>query len=1207
VTTDDFLLDQVERSQEQLTRRRRDGRSRRRQLSIVVGLALLLVTALIAPSLVSHSSIGRSILVSALSGYGLQSSVEAMRIGWVTPLRISGLQLRGAAGSEVKIDQFDMDLTVTDLLAGLADQLGQISVRGVKVRCAMQEGRCNLEDDFQALLEPSGDEPSAITATLELQDISVAMTDAVSGGTWLVTQSNAKVEITSDRMQATLAGVLSEPSGSGGSLQGSIEYASAPRSGSEPGGEAAPVTNPWGLEIQSESLPLSVISLVRRRFPAAASAIPRTIHGDATGSVRLVGLSDGTTEMAVRGLQIRNLTAADEGSRVWNNGLATLDGDLVLVGQRVIGRQLRASTDFASATVDGAFSRSFSLVGSQDNPLRWLEAIDGTATAEIDLAAFDRSLPGILPLRDEAQIISGRLAARVDSSPAGTARRSQLSIRSDALRARAQGGAVVIDPIELTANVSTDQGQLKAERFEWKSAFGSAIGQGDLRSGMADFEIDFGRLTAMLRPIVQISETTLAGATRGNIKWNASSDKVWRLLGTANASNLLITLPSGHTLKRPSLHGEIEAVGRWGGQSLEELSSASLTLASSGLDVQAELVEPVASPAASVWMPVRVQGQGRIETLAETLGPWLPAEIHDCSGGFALHARADVSASAMRLTSAALELTEPRVAYAQRYFSQPAVKVHFDGDYHWPSQDLQARSLTVVGDAFSMAAKGDATAREMQLEVKWRAKLERLQGSLRKQIASRTATVQQVGHRPAAATDDWLVMGDCQGGFKLRGQDGQLDLQLDASGSDIAVIQPPQASAGFQTVGPMPRATGTALPHALDNGSRVVWSEPNLKIDGRIRYDQRSGVVQADSLQMAGDWFATTLGGRAIWNDTAGEVELSGPARLKMEEVARRLSSLAGTQIRAAGIHESPLEIRLVRQPAGELAMTVRGNLGWEASEVAGVTLGPASIPVRLTETSVEVAPSRVPVGQGHLNLSGQVHYRPGPLWMRIDRGVLADSIRLTPEMTDRWLKYLAPLAADVAQIEGTVGAEIDEAVIVFDVPQQSQVRGRLNLAGVQMTAGPMSNQIFTLVEQLKALARSLGTPPAAAPVARTLIRMPTQTVDFTVRDGIVTHERLFFEIDRASIVTSGRVTMDGRLDMIAQVPLDARWLGSDLQGLAGQPLTLPIDGTLSRPSLDSSGVTQVVQQLGTQAIQSTAENYLQQQLNRGFDKIFGR
>jgi hypothetical protein len=118
---------------------------------------------------------------------------------------------------------------------------------------------------------------------------------------------------------------------------------------------------------------------------------------------------------------------------------------------------------------------------------------------------------------------------------------------------------------------------------------------------------------------------------------------------------------------------------------------------------------------------------------------------------------------------------------------------------------------------------------------------------------------------------------------------------------------------------------------------------------------------------------------------------------------------------------------------------------------------------------------------------------------------------------------------------------------------------------------------------------------------------MPAQTVDFAVHQGVVSHDRLFFEIDRAQVVTSGRVAFDGRLNMIAMVPLDARWLGSDLKGLAGQTVTLPIDGTLSRPSLDSSGVAQLVTQLGTQAVQSTAENYLQQQLNRGLEKLFGR
>ena len=208
--------------------------------------------------------------------------------------------------------------------------------------------------------------------------------------------------------------------------------------------------------------------------------------------------------------------------------------------------------------------------------------------------------------------------------------------------------------------------------------------------------------------------------------------------------------------------------------------------------------------------------------------------------------------------------------------------------------------------------------------------------------------------------------------------------------------------------------------------------------------------------------------------------------------------------------------------------------------------------------------------------------------------------------MTNRWLKYLAPLAANSANIYGKIGADIDEAVIVIDQPEQSSVTGRLNIAGVQMTAGPMANQIIAGIGQLKSLANALVAQPTQSS-GQTLITMPPQTVDFSVDQGVVTHDRLFFDIDRAQVVTSGRVSMDGRLDMMAQVKLDERWLGSNLQGLAGQPVTLPIDGTLSRPSLDSSGVREVVKQLGTQAVQSTAENYLQKQFNRVLDKTFGR
>lgn len=1211
MTNDDFLLDQLERSQRHQTRRRREDRSRRRRIFFFGGLVLVGLLVLGVPSLISHSPIARSILADTAAEYGLQADAESVRIGWITPLRITGLRVRGtAAGSDLSVDQVDAEMTVGDFLGAIGSDFGEISLRGVHLKCQVGEGTSSLEEDLAAWRQASSGD-GATTGLIHIGEICVEVTDAVTGGTWQLAQSGAEVELTAQKISTEFSGVVTEPAGSGGSLQGAIEW---PILSADEGAER----EPWELELTSESLPLSVVSLVRRRLPHLAASLPDQVSGDATGGLRLTGAAEGAVEASLREIKIRKLTAADPSgaSRLWHNQLATIDGDLLLAGDQVVGRQVTATTDFASVTFDGAFSRSLTLVGASDNPLRWLDRLDGTAAAEIDLAALQQAMPGVLPLRDEAQLLSGRIDAQVESLPNDSARRSRLVIHSDAMRARARGRNVVIEPVDITATVANDGERISAEQFQWKSTFASAVGQGDLRHGSADVEIDFGRLSAMLSPIVDLSDTSLAGAVNGGIQWSASGDDVWRLTGTGDARQLQISLPGGEVLRRGSLHGEIHAVGRWGGRSLEELTHATVRLTSSGLNLEAELVQAVTEPSPNTLLPVRVQGNGRIENLADTLAPWLPEKLHQAEGGFDINARGRFSVSAGELSVVALELTQPRVAYGERFFEQPEVKVHFDGQYRWPASDWSIRSLTVAGDAVSAAVQGEATAGQVDLEVAWRAKLERVQGSVRSRLANQPdSPVQQVGYQPGQSVraDDWLVMGDCEGRVILTGDAQAIELETHASGKDLAVVQPPKAGSRFQTVGPAPRGStvrSAPVPGAGASG-RVVWSEPNLKVDGTVRYDARSGQTMADSLQIAGDWFATTLTGDAQWNRHAGRISLNGPARLKMDEVAKRLSSLSGTEIAAEGIHETPIQIDATRSADGDVAFTVGGKLGWESGRVAGIEVGPAAVPVQLNETSVLIEPAVVPVSGGELNVGGQVHYRPGPLWMQVRPGVIAKSLRVTPEMAHRWLEYIAPLAAGATQLDGTLGAEIDEAIVVFGRPEQSRVSGRLNIEGIQMRAGPLADQVIGGIEQLKAFASGdFARPPHSG--GTTLINMPAQTVDFVLANRVVSHQRLYFEVDRANVVTSGRVSLDGNLDLMAQVPLDRRWLGSDLEGLEGQPVTLPIDGTLSRPSLDSSGVRRMVQQLGAQAARATAENYLQEQLGRGLnglgiDKLFGR
>jgi hypothetical protein len=120
-------------------------------------------------------------------------------------------------------------------------------------------------------------------------------------------------------------------------------------------------------------------------------------------------------------------------------------------------------------------------------------------------------------------------------------------------------------------------------------------------------------------------------------------------------------------------------------------------------------------------------------------------------------------------------------------------------------------------------------------------------------------------------------------------------------------------------------------------------------------------------------------------------------------------------------------------------------------------------------------------------------------------------------------------------------------------------------------------------------------------------MKIPEQSVSFAVANQIVAHDRLQVELDRAQLITTGQVSFNSELNLTVAVPLDPNWLGKDLEPLAGQTLYLPVRGSLERPLIDGTNLQAMIRQLGIQAIQNNAENFLEDQINRGLEKLFGK
>lgn len=1230
MTKGDFYPDDVERTQRLRTDGRRRGRMRRKSTYALLLLGLLLAAVIGAPSLVCQSPIGRNLVRSTLATYGFDGGVESLRIGWMSPLRVDGLELTGsAAGSHIRVERVETDLTLLQCIRGLSD-LGEVSVRGVVVEASVSDGRSSIEDDLAILLAGDGTESgnddstsnsSSLTGRVTAQDVAIRVTDKITGKQWVADQSQATVDLSPEKADATFSTVLTDPAGGSGEMEGRIQYSLTPNA-----------TNPgeaYQLNLVTQRIPLSLVSLAKRWLGESGAAIPAQVAGDTSGSMTVVGAAGNAISISVSPLEFRNFVASDPslGERIWRNGLTSISGSATIEGDRIIGRDLQLTTDFGSASFNGAFNTSISVAGVT-NPAAWLEALDGTAGASVDLVAFERALPGLIPFRDQAEISAGGISAEVTSAiEGGAVRRSHWNLKTAAIRGRAAGRAVLIEPATLIASIRVADGELAADTIRLESTFANATVDGDLSRGRVKGDIQFSRLASMIQPLLEMPELSLAGQATGEVSWAAEEGDLWRLRGKTDATDLIISLPGGTNFQQAALGGEVDATGRWANGALRELSALTFHVNTTGVELDANLTTPVANPSTSTAFPLQIVSRGRLEELATILGPWMPTSVQSLQGAYTANATATVAMASGEVTVAKLQVEEPRVEYGEQRYSQAQLAVDFDGLYAWPAGTLEAKTMTIVGEAFSAAVQGTMTSSTMNLEVAWRADLGRLQGAMRPTAAmltsgSRTAgdrlpsdrlpsdrltndrssrDATPVGFRDTPATGSYLVTGDCSGRLKARMEAGSSIIAIDSNttGNKITLIDPTKALApgAQQPFGSRP---------ALNNSAQTVWAERLVNFDAIVRYDMNDGAIDAERLQLACDWVATSLTGKALWNDAIGDVALRGSARIKMPEVATQLSTLLGTQVRLEGLHETPIELVAARKGTGSVALAVKANIGWESGEVAGIVFGPTAIPVSVTETTVSIQPATIPVDKGQLLLAGDLHYSPGPMWMSVKPGVVAENIRLTPELTSRWLQYLAPMAANATRIDGTFGVELAEGIVNLDDPNASKVRGNLRINGVNLDSGPVANQIISSVKQIRQLARGAAVEETPEKDKR-LVTFPSQAVDFEFANGVITHQRMFMEIDRAKIITSGQVHVDGRLNMVAQLPLDASWLGSDLKSLAGKSVTLPIDGTLSRPSLDSAAIRNLVGELGVKALQSTAESYLEKQLGRGFEKLLGR
>jgi hypothetical protein len=258
----------------------------------------------------------------------------------------------------------------------------------------------------------------------------------------------------------------------------------------------------------------------------------------------------------------------------------------------------------------------------------------------------------------------------------------------------------------------------------------------------------------------------------------------------------------------------------------------------------------------------------------------------------------------------------------------------------------------------------------------------------------------------------------------------------------------------------------------------------------------------------------------------------------------------------------------------------------------------------QLARGTVSFSPLSVPIQQGRLTLAPHIDLNGQPLVMTLERGRVLENVVFTPEICHDWLKYVAPLLADATRAEGTFSLDLAGAQVPLTNPAATNTSGVLSIQAAQVGPGPLAAQLLAVAQQVQAvLERKLPVGDLSG-ASDSWLRIEQQHVDFQMADGRVHHRGLEFKVRDVTIRTHGWVALDETMSLVAEIPVLDRWTQSEraLAGLSGQVLAIPIQGTLSRPQLD----TRALAQLSGQVVRGTAERLLQDELQKQLQRLLG-
>ncbi len=326
-----------------------------------------------------------------------------------------------------------------------------------------------------------------------------------------------------------------------------------------------------------------------------------------------------------------------------------------------------------------------------------------------------------------------------------------------------------------------------------------------------------------------------------------------------------------------------------------------------------------------------------------------------------------------------------------------------------------------------------------------------------------------------------------------------------------------------------------------------------------------------------------TMKGQLTQTSQASTIRAQGAldAQLDWAAVAPLASAFVPGQLTVAGQRQVTLNFAStypVGQPRGLLAhLNSQTALGFDRAQYMGFDIGPAEVGIRVENGLMRIGPVSTTVNNGKLNFIGEANLAQTPIVLRTPTPLhLAQGIQINQETTERLLKYVNPIFANVVGAAGIANFDLQGSTIPLaaGAKNQAQLNGTLWLDQVQLGASGILNEILSVSRQ--------------SVRGQTLTIRPTNLV---LQNGIVRYDNMEIDVGDNPINFRGSIGLNGALNMTVVLPYTVEGRTARVgQPDTGQRIVLPLTGTISQPQLN---------------LQDLLKYQLQGQIQKGLEELF--